>query len=245
MVNRLQFPLIDQIYIFWSDLSDWPNVDRSVNYTIFEIKSRKGRWSCPKRYFCSYFALRHWGMMPMVFVFPPQCALFFLLFLLFLISSDTPLVCVAMILTTVVMRGFFFTILKGFSIYLKTSWFDWNSGHWDCYKMRDSRIPWLQSGHLGVHLLWREMPWEKSILQHLECPTNMFHQLPSNFSKMDPPKNKEKRGRGQGQGQSRDVQVSKALSLLLRHAAEKEGLKMNVQGYASVTDVVCSILPRF
>ncbi|KAG0158935.1 hypothetical protein PDIDSM_6455 [Penicillium digitatum] len=55
---------------------------------------------------------------------------------------------------------------------------------------------------------------------------------------MDPPKTKEKRGRGQGQGQSRDVQVSKALSLLLRHAAEKEGLKMNVQGYASVTDVL-------
>jgi 2'-phosphotransferase len=53
-------------------------------------------------------------------------------------------------------------------------------------------------------------------------------------------KDKKPRGRGQGQGQSRDVQVSKALSLLLRHAAEKEGLKMNEQGYASVTDVVCS-----
>ncbi|KAJ5294398.1 hypothetical protein N7508_009219 [Penicillium antarcticum] len=52
-------------------------------------------------------------------------------------------------------------------------------------------------------------------------------------------KGKRPRGRGQGQGQSRDVQVSKALSLLLRHAAEKEGLKMNEQGYASVTDVVC------
>ncbi|OQE30491.1 hypothetical protein PENFLA_c003G04029 [Penicillium flavigenum] len=48
--------------------------------------------------------------------------------------------------------------------------------------------------------------------------------------------NKDKRGRGQGQ--SRDVQVSKALSLLLRHAAEKEGLKMNAQGYASVSDVL-------
>lgn len=48
--------------------------------------------------------------------------------------------------------------------------------------------------------------------------------------------------RGAGRGQSRDVQISKALSLLLRHAAEKEGLKMNAQGYASVTDVVCSTL---
>ncbi|KAJ5774269.1 hypothetical protein N7457_009165 [Penicillium paradoxum] len=66
---------------------------------------------------------------------------------------------------------------------------------------------------------------------------------------MTPPKdnkdNKDRRGRGHGQGQSRDVQVSKALSLLLRHAAEKEGLKMNAQGYASVTDVVCSFIsPR-
>lgn len=53
---------------------------------------------------------------------------------------------------------------------------------------------------------------------------------------------KDKRSRGQGrggQGQSRDVQISKALSLLLRHAAEKEGLKMNGQGYANVADVVC------
>ncbi|KAJ5131022.1 uncharacterized protein N7515_007061 [Penicillium bovifimosum] len=55
---------------------------------------------------------------------------------------------------------------------------------------------------------------------------------------MSHPQNKDKRGRGRGQGQSRDVQVSKALSLLLRHAAEKEGLKMNAQGYASVPDVL-------
>lgn len=32
--------------------------------------------------------------------------------------------------------------------------------------------------------------------------------------------------------------ISKAMSLVLRHAAEKEGLKMNAQGYASVADVV-------
>lgn len=44
--------------------------------------------------------------------------------------------------------------------------------------------------------------------------------------------------RGRGQGQSREVLISKAMSLLLRHAAEKEGLKMNAQGYASVADVV-------
>lgn len=39
---------------------------------------------------------------------------------------------------------------------------------------------------------------------------------------------------------SRDVAVSKALSYLLRHAAEREGLKMNSQGYANVADVVCT-----
>ncbi|KAL1846550.1 tRNA 2'-phosphotransferase [Paecilomyces lecythidis] len=37
---------------------------------------------------------------------------------------------------------------------------------------------------------------------------------------------------------SRDVTVSKALSYLLRHAAEREGLKMNSQGYANVADVL-------
>lgn len=51
---------------------------------------------------------------------------------------------------------------------------------------------------------------------------------------------RERRGGGRGGGQSRDVQVSKALSLLLRHAAEKEGVKMNAQGYANVADVVSS-----
>lgn len=40
---------------------------------------------------------------------------------------------------------------------------------------------------------------------------------------------------------SRDVTVSKALSYLLRHAAEREGLRMNAQGYANVRDVVCRI----
>ena len=49
---------------------------------------------------------------------------------------------------------------------------------------------------------------------------------------------RERRGGGRGGGQPRDVQVSKALSLLLRHAAEKEGVKMNAQGYANVADVV-------
>ncbi|KAJ5156218.1 hypothetical protein N7492_009021 [Penicillium capsulatum] len=44
--------------------------------------------------------------------------------------------------------------------------------------------------------------------------------------------------KGRGQGPSREVQISKAMSLLLRHAAEKEGLKMNAQGYANVADVL-------
>ncbi|CAI7675208.1 unnamed protein product [Penicillium pancosmium] len=52
----------------------------------------------------------------------------------------------------------------------------------------------------------------------------------------DQPRDKGKRGRGGPV--SRDVQISKAMSLLLRHAAEKEGLKMNDQGYANVADVL-------
>jgi 2'-phosphotransferase len=49
----------------------------------------------------------------------------------------------------------------------------------------------------------------------------------------------QRRGRGGKGNQSREVTISKALSLLLRHAAEKEGLKMDSQGYANVADVVC------
>ena len=37
----------------------------------------------------------------------------------------------------------------------------------------------------------------------------------------------------------RDVQVSKKLSWLLRHGAEKEGLKFQRGGYINVRDVVC------
>ncbi|KAJ5709315.1 hypothetical protein N7493_010649 [Penicillium malachiteum] len=49
---------------------------------------------------------------------------------------------------------------------------------------------------------------------------------------------RQNKDQNRGKGQSRDVQISKALSLLLRHAAEKEGLKLNAQGYASVADVL-------
>lgn len=45
---------------------------------------------------------------------------------------------------------------------------------------------------------------------------------------------------------SREVTISKALSLLLRHAAEREGLKINSDGYANVADVVClSFFPSY
>ncbi|KAL3474198.1 KptA family-domain-containing protein [Aspergillus californicus] len=47
------------------------------------------------------------------------------------------------------------------------------------------------------------------------------------------------KGRGGRNGPpSREVAVSKSLSLLLRHAAEREGLKMDSQGYANVADVL-------
>lgn len=37
---------------------------------------------------------------------------------------------------------------------------------------------------------------------------------------------------------SRDIAISKALSKILRHDAEKEGLKLDGEGYANVADLV-------
>lgn len=46
-------------------------------------------------------------------------------------------------------------------------------------------------------------------------------------------------GRNPGRGPpSREVQVSKKLSWLLRHGAEKEGLQLGDGGYISLADVV-------
>ena len=45
-------------------------------------------------------------------------------------------------------------------------------------------------------------------------------------------------GGGGGGGAPREVQISKALSFLLRHGAEKEGLRINEGGWANVRDVV-------
>lgn len=50
-----------------------------------------------------------------------------------------------------------------------------------------------------------------------------------------------KGGRGGGRGASsmpREVQVSKKLSWLLRHGAEKEGLKLGAGGYINLYEVV-------
>lgn len=49
------------------------------------------------------------------------------------------------------------------------------------------------------------------------------------------------RGRG-GQPMDREVQVSKKLSKLLRHDAEKEGLKLGKGGYVGLADVVSCVL---
>lgn len=45
-------------------------------------------------------------------------------------------------------------------------------------------------------------------------------------------------GRGRGGPMPREVQVSKALSKLLRHSAEKEGLQLDEAGYINLKDVV-------
>jgi 2'-phosphotransferase len=46
------------------------------------------------------------------------------------------------------------------------------------------------------------------------------------------------RGTRGGSGGNREVQISKALSWLLRHGAEKEGLKLGSGGFLNLKDVV-------
>ncbi|RAH41445.1 tRNA 2'-phosphotransferase [Aspergillus brunneoviolaceus CBS 621.78] len=80
------------------------------------------------------------------------------------------------------------------------------------------------------------------------------HETPPNAPTATPPPKKDSRkdkkgGRGGGGGgggkprhedpkTGRQITVSKAMSFILRHAAEKEGLKMDAQGYASVGDLL-------
>lgn len=52
------------------------------------------------------------------------------------------------------------------------------------------------------------------------------------------------RGRGRGHGRREDdpnTKISKALSYILRHGAEKEGLKLRGDGYANVAELVSSL----
>jgi RNA:NAD 2'-phosphotransferase (TPT1/KptA family) len=46
------------------------------------------------------------------------------------------------------------------------------------------------------------------------------------------------KGGGRGGPMTREVQVSKKISWLLRHGAEKEGLNLGSGGYVNVKDVV-------
>lgn len=46
------------------------------------------------------------------------------------------------------------------------------------------------------------------------------------------------RNRRSGGPLPREVTVSKAMSFILRHGAEKEGIKLDAQGYANVADLV-------
>lgn len=54
------------------------------------------------------------------------------------------------------------------------------------------------------------------------------------------------RGGGGGKGPDREVAVSKALSKLLRHAADDAGIKLDAEGYARLDEVVSLMdLPIF
>lgn len=48
-------------------------------------------------------------------------------------------------------------------------------------------------------------------------------------------------GRGGGGGQPREMQVSKALSRLLRHQAENAGIKLDREGFAPLDKVVSDL----
>lgn len=52
-------------------------------------------------------------------------------------------------------------------------------------------------------------------------------------------------GGGARPPQSREKTISKAMSFVLRHGAEKEGLKMDENGYANVAELVCFIVCVF
>lgn len=52
----------------------------------------------------------------------------------------------------------------------------------------------------------------------------------------------KKKRQPRGKAPNRDVQVSKALSKLLRHDAEKHNLKLDEEGFAQLDKVVSSIL---
>ena len=54
--------------------------------------------------------------------------------------------------------------------------------------------------------------------------------------------------KGKGSGNSnepRDVQISKAMSWLLRHGAKGEGIKMDANGYINVSDLVSIKILKF
>ena len=46
------------------------------------------------------------------------------------------------------------------------------------------------------------------------------------------------REKASGSAVPRDVQISKAMSWLLRHGAKGEGIKMDANGYVNVADLV-------
>lgn len=52
-------------------------------------------------------------------------------------------------------------------------------------------------------------------------------------------------GKAEGGGMNREVAISKALSKLLRHAAEDVGLKLDTEGYAHLDEVVSHFILLF
>ena len=61
--------------------------------------------------------------------------------------------------------------------------------------------------------------------------------MPSSNSRREHGNNNSRKGGGGDS--SREVNISKAMSFILRHGAQREGLKLDENGYARVDELVC------
>lgn len=84
----------------------------------------------------------------------------------------------------------------------------------------------ISSENLSSTIKTSSLP-SRLLLRPLFTPTTSFTTMSHN-----------RKNKNNVPEKGREVAISKGLSYILRHAAEREGLKMDAQGYANVADVV-------